>query len=250
MKDLLTAAALTAILTAGVNLPSACAQELDLGQTQDQRQQGAALSAPDWAVKRAIRAYFEKNEIFKLQKGLFISTKPLLMADQPINVVEVVPSLLTTVVFPKDEKIAKVIFSSPPTAGQYYDNTLIIQPSPAQAPQFNAVLYLKGPNGIKVKQILFQIINPYGGEVAGEAGKSEKERKAEKEPPTFFPVVVILPQQSLTPAQVLEKFKAVYGYYPKVPVKFVIPSAGTFEIVPSRKGTVKVGNRRYFVLRG
>jgi hypothetical protein len=81
--------------------------------------------------------------------------------------------------------------------------------------------------------IYFDIINPYNPNI---------------QMPIFYPVTVLKEGEILSPVEVLETYRQVYGYYPERPytlfsykgINYIIERSSTY-------GNVKIGHHKYLV---
>jgi len=206
------------------------------GYQSDQTGTASLFKSSPETLKKAYRVFREKSAVINLTDGLYRSTVPLVLPLKGISTVYLHPEFLSQILFPPDARITKAITSLPVKTFQVIGgNQIIIQPQKF-ATQGSIIVNYTLDGKKETTTIYLVVMNPYD-----EKGYSFKSK-------VFYPVVVFRNSRVLSPIEVLETYKKVYGTYPDKP--YTLFSIGGVNYIIERSsiyGNVKVGNLKYLI---
>lgn len=192
-------------------------------------------ASPD-TLKKAYKVFREKSSVINLTDGIYRSTVPLVLPLKGINTVYLHPEFLSQILFPPNARITKAVTSLPVKTFQVVGgNQIIIQPQKV-ATQGNIIVNYALNGKKETTTIYLEVMNPYD-----DKGFPLKAK-------VFYPVVVLKSAPILSPIEVLETYRKVYGTYPDRPYTlFSIRGVNYIIERSSIYGNVKVGDKKYLI---
>lgn len=167
-----------------------------------------------------------------LLKGLPVASFPKVESLKAIKFIHVHPNFQTVIMF--DKEIVGATASFPTTLFNMKKNVLILQPDPSVY-SGNITVVLKEPETEKtsVASIVVNKVNPYR---EGDGKKKD----------ILYLFYYFADRQILSPVQVLEKYRRIYGHYPDRNVETFFLGGVAYKIIKDEvHGNVRIGDNTY-----
>lgn len=168
----------------------------------------------------------------QMLSGLAIASFPKVESLKAVKFVHLHPQFQTVLMF--DKEVVGASASFPATVFRKEKNVIVVQPSP-QVHGGNITVILRDPKTSApfVSSIVVRRLNPY---VEG------KKREV------LYLFYYFVDREILSPVQVLEEYRRIYGHYPEREVETFFVNGVAYKIMQDEVyGSVRVGNRTYRV---